>query len=96
MDVRYGRNAGQLIKQKTAQGSDALIRVSQDGTERYGARLHFHSITDISPDAYAETYVGTRNPPERYDGTHHYSRSARWETIDVSLDSDMLQSGGQS
>jgi hypothetical protein len=84
MDVRYSRNGGRILELGDGSGGTRLFRISQDGSERYGCRMHYHEIVTLTPDHYAERLVASRSAPNGCDGTHHYERSGEWEVVDAS------------
>lgn len=79
LDARYARNGGAILPVDKDQ-----VRVSQDATNRYGSRLHFHRITRLNAKEYAEELIGSRTPDwgRSVIGTHTYTRSSQWEAID--------------
>ena len=76
-DVRYCRSAGAI-----AVRDGRLIRPSQDCSVSYGYQMHFHEITRLTPEDYAEKLIGTFAPWGDLDGTHTYNRCGSVEVID--------------
>ena len=94
LDVRYARNAGRILEVVDESGQGRLIRLSQDGSGKYGCKMHFHEIEVLTPDRYAERLVATRLPPSGRDGVHQYDRVGNWEVIDVSSPASPRQTSG--
>ena len=78
-DVRQARPAGRLFER-----DGQLIRPSQDGSVRYGYRLHFNRVTHLSPTQYREEPVHTINPDwtPGLVGVHTYNHAHRLTFID--------------
>jgi hypothetical protein len=83
LDVRYARNAGRIQEIADESGKRRLIRPSQDGSGKYGSKMHFHEIEVLTPERYVERLVATRLPPSGRDGIHQYDRAGDWEVIDA-------------
>lgn len=81
-DVRYSRNSGPLLHLP----GEGLVRVSQDGSVRYGRQMHFHRIKDITTEKYLEEYCATITGTDVHEGaigTHTYSASTKWQAVDA-------------
>lgn len=81
-DVRCARPAGAAFRE-----NDALILPLQDGALRYGHRIRFVRVDDLTPTSWAWTEVG-RLEPESIPGAravHTYSRSDDLEVVDTQL-----------
>lgn len=78
-DVRHARGAGAIFRYK-----GRLFRPSQDGTIRYGRRILFNEILELSTEAYRERAVGEIEPKLKGEllGIHTYARSGELEVID--------------
>lgn len=78
-DVRGARSAGAII----ATGA-SFIRPSQDGSERYGRRINFNRIVQLSEDAYEEDLIGRIEDDwlPSAQGTHTWNCTSELEVID--------------
>jgi hypothetical protein len=80
IDARFARSAGPVFKK-----GGMLIRPVQDCLGGYGRAVHFMQITELSKDSFRQELVSTLRPPPGHvaSGIHTYSRSARFEAVDV-------------
>jgi hypothetical protein len=79
-DAIGARAGGPLIRT-----NGRTLRVGQDCSDGYGRGLVFFEVLERSPSRYRETKVGAFRPaPERGAyGLHAYTRSERFEAIDL-------------
>ena len=79
-DVRSARPAGRLFEQ-----DGKLIRPSQDSSFRYGYRLNFNEINELSTDKFSESLSHRIEAPRksRYRGVHTFARSGEHAVIDA-------------
>lgn len=80
IDCRQSRSAGGFLQ----SGADTL-RPAQDCSRGYGSSLMMCRVDQLCPQSYRQTPVASISPaaPAVVTGTHHYSRSARFEAVDV-------------
>ncbi len=78
MDVRDARCGGRVFRQ-----DGRLIRISQDGSGRYGSSFSFREIVMLSKTDYRENLLWTVEPwSESFWGTHTYDHCLGIEVID--------------
>ena len=78
MDVRYARAAGRIVERE-----GKIIRMSQDGSRRYGGSINLHEITTLTKTDYREVFlrnVSLDGIP--FLGTHTYDRCGDIDVID--------------
>jgi len=78
-DVRRARSAGAVIS-----AGPAFIRPSQDGSERYGRRINFNRIVQLSESAYEEELIGRieRDWLPSAEGAHTWNCTNNLEVVD--------------
>jgi hypothetical protein len=79
-DVRTARPAGRPFQHR-----GRLIRPSQNSAERYGGRVIFNEIVELTPDAYRERPCGSLGADwagGRNLAAHTYTFDGEWEATD--------------
>ena len=78
--MEHARPAGMVIEK-----DGMIIRPAQDCAIRYGHRVVFHRIDELSPDRYRETRIGSIEPEwlEGNLGTHTYQLAVGFEAVDA-------------
>lgn len=75
-DISKSRNGGDIINN---------IRVSQDCSKRYGYKINFMEITELSNNRYCEKYRGSLKLPFRSIAMHTHNTSNQVEVIDLKI-----------
>ncbi|MEG0279244.1 MAG: hypothetical protein RR510_08045 [Morganella sp. (in: enterobacteria)] len=75
-DISKSRNGGKVIDN---------IRVSQDCSKRYGYKINFIEITELSGHKYCEKYINSLKLPFRSIAMHTYNISNKIEVIDLKI-----------
>ncbi|SAL82384.1 hypothetical protein AWB67_06108 [Caballeronia terrestris] len=80
-DCRRARMAGNIFRDV----SNRLIRPAQNCEREYGSALWFCEITELSPTAYAETPLFSKEPPPAYVGFHTWNRVGEITVVDIKM-----------
>ncbi|HHN8407657.1 TPA: glucosamine inositolphosphorylceramide transferase family protein [Morganella morganii] len=75
-DISKSRNAGEILNN---------IRVSQDCSKRYGYRVNFMEINELSENNYSERYVKSLKLPFGTIAMHTYNSAGNIEIVDLKI-----------
>jgi hypothetical protein len=78
LDPTSSRPAGPIRE----EGRDWL-RPAQDCSRGYGGALAWCRVSDLTPHTFHEEVVKRWSPPSGYRGLHTYTRTDKWEAIDL-------------
>lgn len=75
-DISKSRNAGDILNN---------IRVSQDCSKRYGYRVNFMEINELSENNYSERYIKSLKLPFGTIAMHTYNSAGNIEIVDLKI-----------
>ena len=75
-DISKSRNAGEILNN---------IRVSQDCSKRYGYRVNFMEIDELSENNYSERYIKSLKLPFGTIAMHTYNSAENIEIVDLKI-----------
>lgn len=75
-DISKSRNAGNILNN---------IRVSQDCSKRYGYRVNFMEINELSENNYSERYIKSLKLPFGTIAMHTYNSAGNIEIVDLKI-----------
>ncbi|MBA5808213.1 hypothetical protein F9883_10015 [Morganella morganii] len=75
-DISKSRNAGEILNN---------IRVSQDCSKRYGYRVNFMEINELSENNYSERYIKSLKLPFGTIAMHTYNSAGNIEIVDLKI-----------
>lgn len=75
-DISKSRNAGEILNN---------IRVSQDCSKRYGYRVNFMEINELSENNYSERYIKSLKLPFGTIAMHTYNSAENIEIVDLKI-----------